>query len=269
VVIPPIINPPVTSVDDLLAAGEAYIPGSNNAAGFNKAGFCTQVETKVPGVVDNSCDVTGVTPTTAASTKIAAQATGLLVAFQVTATSALAAQAFINEFITVANAGGLTGFTISRVAAGTVVDVTVAPSVPAPVTPVGTTAVIDWVIIATSASFDTASQASFRSAIIQVLGGAANATVTINSVVQTTVGRKMTVQTSALRVVTTVTAPSYASSAAITAKLQESVRANNGRIGAFTVVSASGQTFTEEDAAAFTRPTLVLAVAAMFLAMLF
>jgi hypothetical protein len=250
-----------TSINGTIAAAQSYVL-TYTTVNFPSAQFCTAVQTATGAT---NCTVTDVQNTNNAGRKFTEQAQGVLVSYQAASSNPAA---FLNSIISAANSGVLAPFVVTRSQAGIVVAPAPAPGTVVAPAFTGTLAVIDWVIVQTVTSFDINAQAAFRSAIVQALGGPQNATVTINQpITQTTVGTKMSVQTAALQVTTTINAPAFVSSAAITQRLQDTVRNNGGRIGAFTVISLSGNTFNP---AALVRPTIMWAAAALLLvAMLF
>jgi hypothetical protein len=143
--------------------------------------------------------------------------------------------------------------------------------VPAPmvVATTGTQAIVRIIIIGTTQAFDTNARGDFITALAQLYGAPVTAAnVEILSANQVTIPGT---STGAVAVIVRITDSSAASVSAIVTKLQSLVRANNNKIGAYTVFSIDQDTNAPMGSGAWSRPSVAvfLAAAALVIAMLF
>jgi hypothetical protein len=167
--------------------------------------------------------------------------------------------------INAGNAAGIRTYTLPNAHA-------VPAPAPAPTTVVATTgtqAIVRIIIIGTTQAFDTNARGDFITALAQLYGAPVTAAnVEILSANQVTIPGT---STGAVAVIVRITDSSAASVSAIVTKLQSLVRANNNKIGAYTVFSIDQDTNAPMGSGAWSRPSVAvfLAAAALVIAMLF
>jgi len=139
------------------------------------------------------------------------------------------------------------------------------PSQPAsPPTITGVIAILRIVIIGTTQAFDSNARLDFITALAQLYGlSAANF-----EILSASAYKFENAGTAAISVIVRITDPNAASAAGILSKLQNLVRQNGNHIGAYTVVLID-QNNDGSTAAAWSRPTLWLALAAIFAVLMF
>jgi hypothetical protein len=140
------------------------------------------------------------------------------------------------------------------------------PSAPPAIT--GVIGIVRIIIIGTTQAFDSNARLDFITALAQLYGlSAANFEILSASAISVS-AKFETSATSAIAVIVRITDPNATSAAAILTKLQNLVRQNGNHIGAYTVVSID-QNNDGSTAAAWSRPSLWLALAAIVAVLLF